>query len=234
LKAELLQFDRFREAHPGAQLYVFDVDHTLTRKSTGIRYAMEGFRRGFVRKRTILSFPFRYINYCMGSYGVDDLPQEFKDLKGHSRRELDELSTYVFDTWVKSDVYEHAAEFVKQAIAARIPVVLSSSSLDFMLAPLGRWLGTDAIYATSVSFDKDDICSGDMKGKPNFSSGKIDHVRDDALSRGLTLADVAFFSDSINDYPLLQAVGHPVPTNADFSLSRKAKQHHWKPYTFEA
>ncbi len=45
--------------------------------------------------------------------------------------------------------------------------------------------------------------------------------------RGLTLAEAAYYGDSVNDVPILEAVGHPVAVNPSPLLRRAAEERGW-------
>jgi len=52
-------------------------------------------------------------------------------------------------------------------------------------------------------------------------------VQDLAQQRGLDLATCHAYSDSTNDQPLLEAVGHPHAVNPDRQLTRTAASRGW-------
>jgi phosphoserine phosphatase len=49
-----------------------------------------------------------------------------------------------------------------------------------------------------------------------------------AGGRGWTDVDTTFYSDSLNDLPLLEQVDHPVATNPDDRLRALAQQRGWR------
>jgi len=72
--------------------------------------------------------------------------------------------------------------------------------------------------------------TGRYVGTHTYQEGKVRAVHAFLAARGTTLADCAdsiFYSDSINDLPLLEAVAHPVVTNGDARLRAIAAQRGW-------
>ncbi len=67
-------------------------------------------------------------------------------------------------------------------------------------------------------------------GLPNFKEGKVTRLeawlKDQQLSLG-TVQDSYFYSDSINDLPLLEKVSRPVATNPDARLREHAANNQW-------
>jgi hypothetical protein len=62
-----------------------------------------------------------------------------------------------------------------------------------------------------------------------YQDGKVRKVEEWLAARGRTLADTitTFYSDSINDLPLLEKVTHPVVTNGDARLRAVALERGW-------
>ena len=61
-------------------------------------------------------------------------------------------------------------------------------------------------------------------------SSKIQNLHDWLASQKLSLDTLPysyFYSDSMNDLPLLEKVSHPVATNPDDRLRNEAKQRNW-------
>jgi phosphoserine phosphatase len=67
-------------------------------------------------------------------------------------------------------------------------------------------------------------------GVPTFREGKIVRTETWLASLGYALQDFPksyFYSDSINDVPLLERVTHPVATNPDPRLRAIAQERDW-------
>jgi phosphoserine phosphatase len=67
-------------------------------------------------------------------------------------------------------------------------------------------------------------------GVVTFREGKIVRTEQWLASRGLKLDDFEasyFYSDSVNDVPLMERVTHPVATNPDEKLRVIAAERNW-------
>jgi phosphoserine phosphatase len=64
---------------------------------------------------------------------------------------------------------------------------------------------------------------------PCFREGKIERVGEWLAARGERLEDFEswFYSDSLNDLPLLERVTHPVAVDPDATLRAHASQKGW-------
>jgi phosphoserine phosphatase len=80
--------------------------------------------------------------------------------------------------------------------------------------------------ATTLEF-RDGICTGKIVGLPMFRAEKSARVMEFIERAGETPEDCGFYSDSIYDLPLLEAIGHPVAVNPDFRLRRIAARRGW-------
>ncbi len=72
--------------------------------------------------------------------------------------------------------------------------------------------------------------TGRARGTPCFQAGKITRVDQWLASRGRTLASFAdswFYSDSLNDLPLLERVRHPVAVDPDPQAGRGRRARGW-------
>lgn len=101
----------------------------------------------------------------------------------------------------------------------------------FVTAPIAQALRIDELIATIPQRDAGGRYTGRIEGTPSFKAGKVLRVRDWLQSRGMQLEDFAeswFYSDSMNDLPLLEAVTHPVATNPSPALRALAEGRGWR------
>jgi phosphoserine phosphatase len=73
----------------------------------------------------------------------------------------------------------------------------------------------------------DGVYTGELIGHVLHNERKAEAVRQLAADAGADLADSWAYSDSRNDIPLLQLVGHPVVVNPDVILAHHAQQRGW-------
>jgi HAD superfamily hydrolase (TIGR01490 family) len=71
--------------------------------------------------------------------------------------------------------------------------------------------------------------TGKIAGIPSFRQGKVDRLHAWLTDKGLALHDIHtyFYSDSMNDLPLLSLVDVPVATNPSPDLRRHAEASNW-------
>ena len=72
--------------------------------------------------------------------------------------------------------------------------------------------------------------TGKVSGLPSFQEGKITRLNLWLEERGLIFEELEktfFYSDSMNDIPLLEKVSNPVAANPDEVLEKKAIKEDW-------
>ena len=105
-------------------------------------------------------------------------------------------------------------------------MVLATSSVDIVVQPLAEYLDVDDVIASSLEF-VDNTCTGSFLGLPLFEQQKKIKVLEYIQESGCSAADCSFYSDSIYDLPLLQAIGNPVAVNPDSLLKGVARKNDW-------
>jgi len=120
--------------------------------------------------------------------------------------------------WALEALGEHRSE-------GRLIVLATTSPRD-LVAPLAEALDFDDLIATGYE-EVDGTYTGRLVGKFAWGIGKRDAVREWAASNRVDLADCHAYSDSVFDVPVLSAVGHPHPLNADPRLAAVALARRW-------
>jgi HAD superfamily hydrolase (TIGR01490 family) len=122
-----------------------------------------------------------------------------------------------------------ARELLSEHRLAGHLMVLTTATGRFIVAPIARELGFENVIATEPE-TKNGRYTGKVAGTPNMREGKVTRLETWLAERGRTLADFRqswFYSDSVNDLPLLKRVTHPVAVNADPSLAALARTMRW-------
>jgi phosphoserine phosphatase len=91
-------------------------------------------------------------------------------------------------------------------------------------------LGFPHLIATEVELDAQGVCSGRVAGTPNMRDGKVERLHAWLEGQRLdatALRDAHFYSDSMNDLPLLARVGFPVVVDPDERLAAQAAVRAW-------
>jgi phosphoserine phosphatase len=89
-------------------------------------------------------------------------------------------------------------------------------------------LGFKNVVSTEVEII-DEIYTGKVLGIPALSEGKLIKVKEWMLQNRIESFDnTSFYSDSINDLPLLAVVSKPVAVNPDDMLRKECRKRSWE------
>ncbi len=123
-----------------------------------------------------------------------------------------------------------AIELVKQHQAAGDQVIIVTATNEFVTRPIATALGVSELIAVELMRDAQGWITGEISGTPSFKEGKVTRVAQWLSARHLTWSDVhiSFYSDSINDLPLLEMAQTPVATNPDARLRQLATDRGWR------
>ncbi|WP_049723479.1 histidinol-phosphatase [Gilvimarinus polysaccharolyticus] len=105
-------------------------------------------------------------------------------------------------------------------------LLIITATNGFITRPIAKRLGVDEILATDPEL-KNGRYTGRYLGTPCFGAGKVTNLNVWLKQHNKNLEDSYFYSDSINDLPLLEQVSHPVAVNPDERLAAIARERHW-------
>ena len=109
-------------------------------------------------------------------------------------------------------------------------LVLTTATNRFLTAPVAALLGIADLVATELEVAAGGEFTGRTTGIVNMREGKLARLGRWLDEQGLaasSLSSATFYSDSINDLPLLAAVGTPVVVDPDARLQTEAARRGW-------
>ena len=127
-------------------------------------------------------------------------------------------------------IQPQALELVQNHLRAGDMVVITSATNEFVTRPIATAFGVQELLATELERDAGVWFTGEVKGLPNMREGKVTRMDAWLAARGLSWDGVesTFYSDSMNDVPLLERVDHPVATNPEPRLRALAQERGWR------
>ena len=137
-------------------------------------------------------------------------------------------------TIVQPALTPQAMQLVQQHKDAGATVIVVTATNEFVTRPIAQALGADELMAVDLERDNTPGGSGwftgEVRGIPSFREGKVLRVEAWLAARSLGWSDVhsTFYSDSINDLPLLEKANVPVATNPDDPLRAIAQARGWR------
>ena len=105
-------------------------------------------------------------------------------------------------------------------------LLIITSTNRFVVEPICSRLGVDDVIATEPE-QVDGRYTGNITGVPCYQEGKITCLNQWLSNTGHTINEASFYSDSINDLPLLKLVDRPVAVDPCDTLRTEAENRGW-------
>lgn len=215
------------------KLALFDLDHTLlpidSDHSWGEYTIAIGWRDAQEFKRANDEFYADYKAGTLDPYAYLRFATEAIRLQGAVKSHQAHASFMA--SVIEKNIQQVALDLLAQHRAAGDTMVLVTATNEFVTAPIAKRLGFEHLIATQLETDASGWYTGERKGELCFREGKITRVEQWLAARGQTWDDVAhssFYSDSMNDLPLLEKVNTPIATNPDDRLRALSTQRGWR------
>ena len=214
------------------RLALFDLDHTLLPLDSDYQWAI------FMAKSGRAGDPaeaLRRNEELMDRYNAGELTAEQAAefmlglLAAHPPHLLAAWHEEFMQQVIRPAMTQRAIELVQQHLAAGDLCAVVTATNSFVTAPIARAFGVPTLIATEPEFIAGRY-TGKILGIPSFKHGKVVRVNQWLAGQHQRLDDfdeTYFYSDSINDLPLLEVVTHPVVTNPSASLLAVAQQRDW-------
>jgi HAD superfamily hydrolase (TIGR01490 family) len=213
------------------RLTLFDLDHTLLDGDSDQLWCEFLMDRGVLpraqfepRNRAMAR------DYAAGEASAQDYCDFYiGTLAGRSAEEWQPLRREFMDTRVGPRFFDAALALVARHRDAGDLVVLTTATCRYLSELSAVHLGISQLIATECETDADGRFSGRAAGTLNMREGKVQRLHDWLATQRLALADCesTFYSDSINDLPLLRAVRRAVAVHPDTRLSGEARHRGW-------
>jgi HAD superfamily hydrolase (TIGR01490 family) len=206
----------------------FDMDRTLVAKDTAVLYTRYRRDIGEATVKDMLQVAWWSVQYTLG---VIDAPrvavQALRNFRGREESWLLESCESWFHEYVLPHVLAKGREAVERHRSRGDFVAIVTGATRYAAEPLARELGIETVVCTRLELDGKGCFTGQPIEPLCYGKGKLELARRITEQRGVDLTNGTFYSDSITDLPLLEAVRSPVVVNPDSRLKRVAQKRGW-------
>ena len=214
------------------RLALFDLDGTLLAGDTDVLWCEFLLDEGVLDRETF-GIANRDVaeRYARGDIGAAEFAAFYAaTLAGRSPDQWSPLRERFVATTIAPRIGAASFDLVARRRAGGDRLVLTTATNRFLTAPIAALLGIADLIATDLEVAATGEFTGRTTGIVNMREGKVTRLtrwlRDERLAAS-SLATAAFYSDSINDLPLLCAVGTPVVVDPDSRLQAEAARRGW-------
>lgn len=158
----------------------------------------------------------------------------YRNYAGLDAESIKSAANTCFDGLLKPHLFREAVECIAEHMREGRRVILVTGSIDFIIAPLARFLSklvadgepVDLVARTLIEHDA--VFTGELDGVPIGDEEKTVQMRQYAEAHGIDLKSSYAYGDSVADVPMLESVGHPVVVNGDAELTKIATDRGWQ------
>ena len=212
-------------------LVLFDLDNTLLCGDSDFEWAQFLIAKGVLDREVYEARNTEfYEQYKAGTLDIHEfLDFQLKPLSRHPREELASWHREFMTTRIRPLMGDKAKDLVRRHTNDGALTAIVTATNSFVTAPIAREFGVPHLIATIPAQDKGRF-TGKPRGTPAFRDGKIARVESWLESLGMYWGSFErswFYSDSLNDLPLLGKVTNPVAVDPDPTLEAHASAHGW-------
>lgn len=214
----------------------FDVDNTIVRGATMFHLARGLYRRKFFDTMDLLRMTHREAAYVLRGEDQEHIGEArtagLEFIAGRSIAEMAALSQEIYDEAISEKMWPGVVERVAEHREAGDGVWLVTATPVELADVIATGLGADGALGT-VAEAVDGIYTGELPDGILHGEAKTHAIVALAEQYGYRLEHCSAYSDSMNDLPMLELVGHPHAVNPDTALRKAAVERDWPLLDFQ-
>ena len=213
------------------QLALFDLDNTLLSGDSDYEWTQHLIGKGILERDAFEQRNSEFFaQYKAGTLNIHEfLDFQLASLAQNSRADLDTWHAEFMAARVRPMLDQKARDLVKKHQEQGDLCALVTATNSFVTGPICRELNIPHLIAT-IPAQVNGQFTGKPRGTPSYREGKVTRVEDWLESMGLWWSCFErswFYSDSLNDLPLLSLVSDPVAVDPDSTLRAHAEAAGW-------
>jgi HAD superfamily hydrolase (TIGR01490 family) len=210
----------------------FDVDNTMMVGASIFHFARGLAARKFFTTADLVGFAWQQLKFRIGGRETTYSTTTGRDtalsfVAGRPVAEITELGEEIYDELMADRIWAGTRALAQMHLDAGQRVWLVTATPVELALIIARRLGLTGALGT-VAENVDGHYTGRLMGEILHGPAKAHAVRALAVAEGLDLRRCTAYSDSVNDVPMLSAVGTAVAVNPDSELRDVAKDRGWQ------
>lgn len=219
-------------AGTSTRLALFDLDHTLLPLDSDYEWGEFTLRKGWCDKQEFGSRNAAFFaDYQKGTLDIHAYVRFATEaIRKLGPEAADEAHRAFMQEVITPHIQPAALALLQQHRDAGDTLVIVTATNEFVTRPIAKALGVDHLLAVNLARDASGWITGEIDGVPTMRAGKVTRMEAWMAERGLSWdsVDSIFYSDSMNDVPLLEKVDTAVATNPDARLRQLATERGWR------
>lgn len=211
------------------KLAIFDLDNTLIAGDSDYSWGQFLVEKGLVDEKSYRDANDQfYEDYKSGTLDIRRYLQfSLSPLTAHNMDTLKQLHQEFMIKHIEPMMLPKALALLAKHRQQGDFLLIITATNGFVTRPIAEHLQVDDIITTDPEII-DGRYTGDFIGTPSFQQGKVIRLQQWLADKPVDLTETWFYSDSINDLPLLEQVGKPVAVDPDERLRAIAEERRWE------
>jgi len=209
-------------------LAIFDLDNTLIAGDSDHAWGEFLIEQGLVDATAYRAANDQfYAEYVSGALDIQAyLRFALQPLSRFSADQLSALHKAFFNAKIQAMMLPKARELIESHRAQGHRLLIITATNRFITAPIAQSLGIEDLLASDGEMQAGRY-TGEPEGIPCFQEGKVKRLTQWLEAENENLQGSYFYSDSVNDVPLLETVAHPCAVDPDDRLRDVALERNW-------
>ncbi|GGB15646.1 HAD family hydrolase [Agarivorans gilvus] len=209
------------------ELHIFDLDETLINGDSGALWHRYLVEQGIVTEPDFLAQDAAMMQqYALGELALERYIEfSLAPLQYYSQQQVDDWVTEFVDNTISPIIYP-AGQALIQQLQQQHQVIIISATVSFIVKQIAaklsvkHYLGVDLVgqqgrYTPTID------------GVASYQEGKVTRLQQWLQQQPISYSKLRFYSDSINDRPLLEHVDHAYVVNPCAKLRPLARKRQW-------
>jgi HAD superfamily hydrolase (TIGR01490 family) len=218
-------------------LTLFDLDHTLLPLDSDYSWGLFTTAIGWTDPDTFKQRnDIFYAQYQTGTLDIHEYVRfATAAIKHHGAIDSIAARDCFMREIITPAIKPQALDLVEQHQQAGDTVVIITATNEFVTRPIADAFGVQTLIAVELEQSQHSPgevpwITGEIRGIPSFREGKVTRLKQWLAESNVdpNTLNVTFYTDSMNDLPLMENVNHPVATNPDDRLRSLATERGWR------
>jgi HAD superfamily hydrolase (TIGR01490 family) len=210
-------------------LALFDLDNTLLDGDSDFEWGNFLVAKNLVdEKEYEAANNYFYQQYKLGTLDIVEYSAfSFKPLSVRTQKELELLHNEFMKSYILPMIKAQSMDLVKKHRKQDDTLIMITATNSFITRPIATYFGIQHLIATEPKVINGNYTT-EIEGTPSFQEGKVTRLNEWLENNPQTKEGSSFYSDSINDLPLLEIVDKPIVVDGDDELLNIAEQRNWQ------
>lgn len=210
-------------------LAIFDLDETLIDGNSPSLWSAHLGELGWVDTESFVPRERELVaRYAAGEATLEEyLAFSLQPLVGRTEEEVSHVAGPFVEDVIEPLIFSDAMRCIARHRAAGDRILIISATQTFLVRAIAERLGVDDVIGTDLALTHG-FYSGAIDGIASAREGKVVKLQQWLQEQALSLDGAHFYSDSLNDLPLLEHVEHPHAVNPDPILRARAEEASWE------